>query len=188
MGNRQVFGVALIMLIALVIPATADAQSSYITREGNVSFFSTAPLEDIKADNSRVQAVLDNTTGEIAVRMRIEDFQFAKSLMQKHFNENYMESATYPEARLIGSVEGFDKIREGGANADVRVKGSLTIRGVTREVDIPGTITRQGPHLICNAVFDVKLEDHNVRIPRLLVRNIAEVVEVTVNLRLAPID
>lgn len=84
--------------------------------------------------------------------MRIEDFQFEKSLMQKHFNENYMESHIYPEARLTG------------------------------------TISRQGPHFICNAIFDVRLEDYDIRIPRLLLRNIAETVEVTVNLRLVPVN
>ncbi len=178
----------LISLTIAVIIANADARTSYITRVGTISFFSSAPLEDIKADNSRVQAVLDNSTGEIAVRMRIEDFQFKKSLMQKHFNENYMESHIYPEARLAGSVEGFEEIRDGSANADVTVKGSLTIHGVTREVEIPGTISRQGPHLICNAVFDIRLEDYDVRIPRLLTRNIAESLEVTVNLRLAPVN
>lgn len=178
----------LISLIATGILANVDAQSSYITREGTISFFSSAPLEDIKAGNSRVQAVLDNSTGEVAIRMRIEDFQFKKSLMQKHFNENYMESHIYPEARLTGKVEGFEEIKDGGTKADVTVKGSLTIHGVTRDVEITGTVFRQGPHLICNALFDVGLEDYNIRIPRLLLRNIAETVEVTVNLRLAPVN
>jgi hypothetical protein len=181
-------GLLLISLIVTGILSNLNAQSSYMTREGTISFFSSAPLEDIKAINSRVQAVLDNSTGEIAVRMRIEDFEFEKSLMQRHFNENYMESHIYPEARLAGSVEGFEEIRDGSANADVTVKGSLTIHGVTREVEIPGTISRQGPHLICNAVFDIRLEDYDVRIPRLLTRNIAESVEVTVNLRLDPVN
>ncbi len=178
----------LISLIVTGILANVNAQSSYITREGTISFFSSAPLEDIKADNSRVQAVLDNSTGEVAVRLRIEDFQFEKSLMQKHFNENYMESHIYPEARLTGSVENFEEIRDGSSKAEVTVKGSLTIHGVTRDVEIAGSVSRQGPHLICNAVFDVRLEDYDIRIPRLLIRNIAETIEVTVNLRLAPVN
>lgn len=179
----------LISLIFTGILTNLNAKStSYITREGTISFFSSAPLEDIKADNSRVQAVLDNSTGEVAVLLRIEDFQFEKSLMQKHFNENYMESHIYPEARLTGTVQGLDEIKDGGIKTDVTVKGSLTIHGVTRDIEIAGSVSRKGPHLICNAVFDLKLEDYDIRIPKLLFRNISETVEVTVNLNLAPVN
>jgi polyisoprenoid-binding protein YceI len=162
------------------------SQTTYITREGTISFYSSAPLEDIEAENNRVQAVLSTSTGEISVRLRIEDFQFSRSLMQRHFNERFMESDIYPEARLIGIIDDFEKFAETGG--EVNVTGELTIHGVTRDVEITGILRRSGPHYICHATFPVRVDDYDIEIPRLLIRNIAEVVDVTVDLRLAPLD
>jgi polyisoprenoid-binding protein YceI len=177
-----------ILFFSLLCFPSGSAQTSYITRAGTITFYSSAPLEDIEAVNNRVQAVLDNSSGEIAVRLRIEDFNFRMALMQRHFNERFMHSDQYPEASLKGFIEDFDNISLQDKPESVRVRGSLTIRGITREVDITGTISSSGPHLICNATFPVRVADYDIEIPRLLIRNIAEVVEVTVNLRLAPIN
>ena len=78
---------------------------TYIAREGMASFYSSAPLEDIEAVNNRVQVVLDGATGEINIRMRIEDFQFSRALMQRHFNEKFMESHLYPQTYPDDSPE-----------------------------------------------------------------------------------
>jgi hypothetical protein len=175
-------------LVLLLLALCGFSQTTYITREGTISFYSSAPLEDIEAVNNRVQAVLSTSTGEISVRMRIEDFQFSRSLMQRHFNERFMESDVYPEARLIGIIEDFEKFSETGIPGEVTVNGKLTIHGVTRDVEITGTLRRSGPHYLCHATFPVEVADYDIEIPRLLIRNIAEVVDVTVDLRLAPLD
>ncbi len=168
--------------------SVAGISQTYITREGEVSFFSSAPLEDIEAVNNRVQALLDYSTGEMAIRMRIEDFQFPRALMQRHFNERFMESHLYPEARFSGTIEDFSEKMEQGNAVGVVAAGTLTIHGVTRETEIAGTIERYGPHLICKAEFPVSVADYDISIPRIFIRNIAEVVEVTANFRLAPVD
>lgn len=163
-------------------------QTSFITREGTISFYSSAPLEDIDAVNNRVQAVLDASSGEIAIRMRIEDFTFRMALMQRHFNERFMNSDQYPESVFTGYISDYNELAMATSKENVVVNGALTIRGITRNVEINGIMVRSGPHLICEATFPVSLEDYDIRIPRLLIRNIAEVFEVTVNMRLAPVD
>ncbi len=180
--------VLIIFFASILFAPDGFSQSSYITREGAVSFFSSAPLEDIEAENNRVQAILDNSTGEINVRMRISDFRFSRALMEKHFNEKFMESHIYPEAGFSGFIEDFNTFPEDEIPGEVTVRGALTIHGVTREVRITGRLEKIGPHYVCNAVFPVRVEDYDIRIPRIFTRNIAEVVEVTVNFRLAPVN
>ena len=180
------------MVFALFFGFSGLYGSSYITREGSVRFFSSAPLEDIEALNNRVRAVMDIETGEVAVMMRIVDFQFSKALMQRHFNENYMESHIFPEARFAGNLKGLPESPSGntgnGASGEITVTGSMTIHGVTRDVEITGSVERDGSHYLFNAVFPVRVEDYGIRVPRMVMRNIAEIVEVTVNLRLIPVN
>ena len=42
----------------------------FITREGTIGFFSSTPIEDIKAVNNQVSCVLNKTTGDLLFRFR----------------------------------------------------------------------------------------------------------------------
>lgn len=162
------------------------AQNNYATRSGEISFFSSAPLEDIEAKNNRVHALLDPLSGRVAVRMRMEDFSFEKALMQKHFNEKFLESHIYPEAHFTGVISDFESIPDRSGVFDVKVKGSFTIHGVTRQDEISGTLTKTATYYTFSSKFPVAVADYNIIIPRLLFRNIAQVVEVRTYFRLVP--
>jgi polyisoprenoid-binding protein YceI len=109
---------------------------------------------------------------------------FAKSLMQEHFNEKYMESEKFPKATFQGKLTGFDLTKSG--SQEVRAQGKLTIHGVTRDIDVPGTIEVAGKKITMKSKFMVKVADYDITIPQLLFQNIAEQVEVTVDFTYKP--
>lgn len=156
----------------------------YKSVESKVRFFSEATLENIAADNTDGSSVFDESTGDIVFSIPIKSFEFQKSLMQEHFNENYMESDKYPKSIFKGKVIGFEK--KGGLQ-NVSAEGELTIHGVTKEVKIDGTMNLKDNQIKLNSVFIVKLEDYNVKIPQVLWQNIAEEVEVTLNFIYQPL-
>lgn len=172
-----------IFLLWQVVVQEAAAQK-YVVADGMISFFSSATLEDIKAENRKVASVFNSATNEIAFSIPINEFQFEKKLMQEHFNEKYLESEKYPKSTFSGRVEGIDLTAKGPQKATA--KGKLTIHGVTREVEIPGTIELQSGNLLMKSTFVVRLEDYKVKIPQLMWQNIAEQVEVTVDLLYKP--
>jgi polyisoprenoid-binding protein YceI len=167
----------LIFLFLVTILGDVCAQR-YTAKEGNVVFYSHATLEDIRAESKKLQSLFNAESGEVAFRMRIADFQFRKKLMQEHFNEKYMESDKYPEATFSGILSGFSADHEG--KQAVRAKGNLTIHGISKPVDIPGTVELTKDGISMHSVFKVKLEDYNITIPQILWQNIAEEVEVTI--------
>ena len=67
-------------------------QDIYVCKNAVVNIYSKAPLEDIEARSGKGTSVLNTGTGEFAFAVPIRSFTFQKSLMQEHFNENYMES------------------------------------------------------------------------------------------------
>lgn len=143
----------------------------------NVRFFSSAPLEDIEATTTTSRSVINLETGEFAFVIKIKDFNFEKSLMQEHFNENYMETEKYPEATFTGKI--VDWKGEKGEK-EVVAKGSLKVHGVSRDVELKGKINYQDEKVVINSVFPIKLVDHKIKIPRAVFYNIAEEVEVTI--------
>jgi len=168
-----------ILLLFLVGLTTEAFAQKYITDSGTISFFSSAPIEDIQAVNLDVTSIFDSDNGNIAYSLPIQGFEFAKSLMQEHFNEKYLESDKYPKSTFKGSLEGYKKKN---GKQEVMAIGDLTIHGVTRKIEIPGTVELQKGTAIVNAKFPIAVADYEVEIPSLLFLNIAEVVDVTVNL------
>jgi polyisoprenoid-binding protein YceI len=170
------------MLLALaILPAQAQ---KYVTEKSLVTFFSEAPVENIQADNQKTSSLFNSSTGDIAFTVPIAAFQFEKSLMQEHFNEKYMETERYPKSTFAGKITGYDA--SVGTEQRVTAKGKLQIHGVTKEVEIPGTIEKQGDKLVMKSSFTVKLDDYNIKIPQLLWRNIAEQIAVTITLTYKP--
>lgn len=167
------------IILVMLLSATVHAQK-FTADRGYVKFYSHAAIEDITATNEKVTSLFDSGTGSIAFVVPINQFVFAKSLMQEHFNEKYMESERYPKSTFQGRIVGYNS--EGTGEQPVTAQGKLTIHGVTREVTIPGQITRTDKGVNMTAKFMVELKDYKVEIPRLMWQNIAERVEVTLDL------
>jgi polyisoprenoid-binding protein YceI len=174
----------LVLVVGLGCWASAATAQKYSTEQTYVSFFSDAAIEDIKADNKKTAGAFNSATGDIAFSVPIKDYEFEKSLMKEHFNEKYLETEKYPKSTFQGKVSGYDPNATGPQN--VSSKGKLTIHGETKEVEIPGTIEKQGEKLLMKSKFIVKLEDYKIAIPQLLWQNIAEQVEVTVDFTFKP--
>lgn len=174
--------------LSLTALSQTHAQSKYMTKTGQVSFFSATPVEDIEAKSQQVAAVLDFSTGQLAFSLPVKSFVFKRTLMQEHFNENYMESDKYPKATFSGRFVSFDAATLNTAGPHpVQVEGDLTLHGVTHRVQVPGSVELKGGQLLASATFPVASADYNIEIPLLVRNSIAKTVTVRVNLACAPV-
>jgi len=167
----------------LLLTSLLAAQGPLITRDGSTTFFSHAPLEDIEAVNDQTTAAVDFTKGDVVVKMLIKHFTFENALMQEHFNENYMESEEFPSAIFKGTIvtdEVIDLSQDG--TYEVNVKGTLTIHGVQQPSETKATITVAGNTVKAITKFIAKPADFDIEIPSVVVKNIAEEIEVTTTL------
>jgi YceI-like domain len=166
------------MLLGVLFSVTT-AQVKYQLASSDISFFSKAPLEDIEAHNKEAKGIIDWTSRNFTFRIPIKSFVFKKSLMQEHFNENYMESTKFPNATFKGIIEGdFDLTKNG--TYSVTASGELDIHGVKQSRKIVATIEVKDKGIKINCKFSVKVADHKIEIPTLVFNKIAEEVEVTV--------
>lgn len=149
----------------------------FSTQSGETSFFSETPVENISGVNKTVGAILNTSTKEIAVSMKMTSFDFPNKLMQEHFNENYMESGKFPTGIFKGKiVEEVDFTKNG--TYDVIAKGQLTLHGVTQARELKGKLTVENQKITLTSNFDVKLVDHKIEVPKLVFSKIAEVIAV----------
>jgi len=165
------------IIISLILCIEVQAQH-YIGKQGTITFFSTAPLENINATNNNVTAIYDIDNRQIAFKLNIKDFIFKNALMQEHFNENYLESDIFPHSTFVGEIiSQTQNIAE--------VEGKLTIHGITNLINVSGKFEVIDNIAIINEVkFYIKLSDYDIKIPKIVMYNIAEEIEVKVNIKM----
>jgi hypothetical protein len=184
-GRQRLWLLGLLLWLGgLAGPSAAQAQSKYMTKTGLISFFSASIMEDIEARNNKVAAVVDLATGQMAFAVPIREFQFKRTLMQEHFNENYMESEKYPKATFTGQVVNAAQVMKllpAGAQ-NVEVEGQMTMHGVSHKVAVSGTMQQRDGQLVLFAYFNIAPADYAIDIPLLVREHIAKSVSVRVSL------
>ena len=171
----------LFFLMGIACCTTGTAQK-YFTKNGSISFFSTTAIEDIKADNNQVMAVINTQNGELQFSLLTKGFHFKKALMEEHFNADYMESDKFPKSTFKGSITDISKVNfTTDGTYPASVSGGLTIHGVTKNTTANGTITVKGGKIAGTSKFVVTVADFGISIPKIYRDNIAKTVEVTVS-------
>ncbi len=150
-------------------------QHQFIARQGQVSFFSYTSVENIEAKNNQVLSLLDIDKKEIAISMLMRAFVFKKDLMYEHFNESYIESDIYPKANFEGKIIEFDPSLETQTRI---IKGTVTIHGIAKEIDIKTTINKSNNTYEIFGDFNLLVKDFDIKIPPILSSNIAKTISI----------
>ncbi len=187
--NLKITNMKKLLYLFLAILSIPVFGQKHFTKSGEISFYSDAPMEKIEAHNKRVTAVLDAETGAIEFALLVKSFQFEKALMQEHFNENYMESDKYPKALFKGSITNLSEVKlEEPGTYQANITGDLTIHGVTKPLETEATFTVGEDGIDGVSKFTVSCADYEIKIPKVVIDNIAKEIEVSVNVNLQPLN
>lgn len=175
------------LLLLAAIPATLAfaplPSGKLVSRAVQVEFFSTTPIEDIRAVNNSGTGTIDPATGEVVFSIPMQGFEFEKALMQKHFNsDKFLDTQKYPKAKFKGTITdlaGIDFHKDGTYTANVR--GEMTIKDKTNPVTTKGTVVVKGGEVAIESKFPLTLAEYGVAFEKgKPSTNIAKTVDVTV--------
>ncbi len=176
-------------MLAITMSASLSfSQDKFYTKTGKIIFHSKAALEDIEGKNKTVTAVVDSKSGAIQFSVQMKGFEFEKALMQEHFNENYAESDKYPKAEFKGTIINNSEInysKDGTYTA--KVKGRLTIHGVTKDVETTGNFKISDRTINATATFNVLMSDYNIKIPSIVKDKVSNNIKIVVDCNLEPL-
>jgi polyisoprenoid-binding protein YceI len=179
----------LVVFVSLLfVTLTAGAQGKYYTKGGKIKFFSSTSMENIDATNKATVCILDSKTGDLQFAVLMKSFEFKKALMQEHFNKNYAESDKFPKAEFKGQITNNSEIKyttDGSYTA--KIKGKLTIHGVTKDVETTGTIVIKDGKLTAASSLNIKLPDYNIKVSKLHRSQISDTIKITVDCGLEPL-
>tara|TARA_B100000941_G_scaffold270450_1_gene228394 strand:+ start:961 stop:1464 length:504 start_codon:yes stop_codon:yes gene_type:complete len=154
--------------ILLIISFLFINEERYTIKSSKIEFYSYAPLEDITAVNTESIGAIDLSTNEFLIKIPVSAFEFPNKLMQKHFNDSYLETDKYPECLFRGKI------------LDDMAEGEITLHGQTKKLLVPITFNQSNDIIEIKTEFNIVLDDFKIKVPRLLFQNIAENIDVKV--------
>lgn len=158
------------------------SQEKYLTKNGHINFFSDSPLKVIKANNNQVLSIVSIDNGQIVIHVLMKSFLFEKSLMQEHFNENYIESDKYPKAKFKGKLIGFDL--SDNLEQKIRIKGELSLRGKTKQIELSSIMIFKEGVLAIKGSFNIAIADFDIKVSGSTMNNsIAELIKVSFDIK-----
>lgn len=172
----------LMLILTILFGSTWLGAQKYFSKTGEIVFFSKSPIENIEAKSNSANTVLDSDSGKIQWAVLIKSFEFEKALMQEHFNENYMESSKIPKANFSGNIENIENIIFNTAGEyTANISGTLEIHGVSHEIKTTAIfkVSEKGIH--ANSSFNVLVADYDIKIPSVVRNNIAEEIQISIN-------
>lgn len=177
---RKINNLLLLILLTGGLSTSALAQN-FTSKAVKVRFFSSTPIEDIRAASDKGVAVLISKTGKIAFQVPIKSFEFAKGLMQEHFNENYMESDKYPKGVFKGKIENFNIESLTSNNQDFTINGSMEIHGKSKDITITAKISKKENSIFLSSNFNLNTDDFGIELPILVRSKVAKKVNVQID-------
>jgi hypothetical protein len=168
-------------LITLFIASLAfvqvQAQKIYSTKTAKVRFIAVDD-KDIDATNTKAVSRLE-TNGNLSFIMLMKDFSFDMDLMQKHFNEEYVESDKFPRGIFNGQITNIKSVNFAkDGSYPIIVNGNMQVHGVNKAIQTNGVIVISKGLPKASAKFTVSLKDFGIG--GVLIKMVADKVDVEV--------
>lgn len=170
-------------IFLLFIGISVFSQKFY-TKTGITTFkASVAAFEPVEAENKSTSVLLKTGTGDIAALLFVSAFRFKVALMEEHFNENYMDVKKHPKATFKGKLTGFQS-SEISTEKAYPLTGTLTVRGVSKEINTVARLQKVKDKIYLQAVLTVTPQDFEINIPSIVRKKIAKSIQVTLDYEL----
>jgi polyisoprenoid-binding protein YceI len=176
---------SIILLMASIFFVGAAFSQVYTSSEGSIRFVSKTDFEEFEAVNHQPSIAM-SSKGKVQFRVPVNSFEFEKKLMQTHFQENYMESSKFPNAEFKGTVFEPENFMLKDGKQEVKVKGTMEIHGVEKEIEATGTIKKSKEGIVMFGNFNILLSDYKINIPKNNINQISNTITVYFEAKLEP--
>lgn len=160
------------MVALLLLLSSAHAASLAFTgADSTVSFHNAASLHEFSGKAKTFSGTIDTTalTGQLTITTSaMTTFLGPRDDKMRSYclETSRFPAITFTVSSITGSVDG---IKAGSGTGSVTLVGKLTIRDVTRDVQIPATYTWEGGSLRLKGNYAMKWTDYNVPDPSILI-------------------
>lgn len=165
------------------------------------SFVSDAPFEKINGLASGLNATVMINPNDITqkpmgkVIVPINNINTGIDLRDEHLrSEMWLNASKFPNAefQLTGIKNQSSRSLNDGQKVKATLLGKFSVHGVTKDIEVPATLTyfkesertkakAPGNLLVVNADFNIKLADYGIKIPDMVVGKVNDEIQINVS-------
>jgi len=165
------------LLLLYLSVLTIYAQEKLTSSKSVIQFEASVPLfEEVKAQNNEVKCVLIPHKSQITFVAFIDKFEFKRSLMKAHFNNNYIESHRYPKAVFKGNIEKFDLKDINEIEKEYLINGKMEIHGESKKISVTAKIMKTVNGIQITSDFILNADDFKIEIPTIVIAKVSKYV------------
>ncbi|HEY3246949.1 MAG TPA: YceI family protein [bacterium] len=178
---------ALVVAAASLLPTgpfALDAGASrvqFFVKDNRGGF--TGTVHDFSA-TATVKEQGDSVAGEVEVTIDARTITTGIGVRDRQMRNDFLETARYPFITFHGIV--VPASNPSGLPFRAVLRGRLTIKGTTREVEIPLRVTALKDAYLAEGQVTVKMSEYHIPIPRFLVFVAQDPVVITLQVRFEP--
>jgi polyisoprenoid-binding protein YceI len=173
-------------IFIIALGATSLHAQKFITENGRATFYSKVPLHSFEGNSDKLVGLIDLDSLIVDFYIDLETLDTGNGKRDKDMRLT-LETKEYPFAEFYGQIQNQDLVLD-NTPTEVTVKGDFTIHGVTRNIEVSGTLSRTNEGLKLNASWILNLKDYNIVPPKILFIKVDENQEIEIEALLKPLD
>lgn len=130
----------------------------------------------------RVEETDGGFSAAVEARIDARSLTTGLGLRDAQMHRAFLQSDRYPDITFVGTATPRDPVT--GLSFRAQVRGRLTIRGVTREVEFPVRVVALRDAYLVDGALTVRMSDFGIPLPRFFIFVAEDPVQVTLRLRL----
>jgi polyisoprenoid-binding protein YceI len=156
----------------------------FVMRDNRGGF--TGATEQVEGTATVTQTDAESFSASVEARVDARTLETGSRIRDGQMRRDFLQTDRHPLITFRGTAESRERLTGGAVRA--RLRGTLTIRGASREIDMPVTAVALADEYRVNGEATIRLSDYGIPIPRFLVfvAEDAVVVKVRARFRRAP--
>lgn len=172
-------------LLAGAVGPTAQAQT-FRTERGHVQFTSRVPLHTFSGTSDHLVGLVNLADSTLDFYVDLSTLKTGNAKRDKDMRKT-LGTDSHPFGEFVGRlVSAFDTASTEPQQAVAR--GTFTIHGVSREIEVGGTLQFVNGTLLLETSWTLRLDDYDITPPRLLIIKVDEQQEINARAVLEPVD
>jgi polyisoprenoid-binding protein YceI len=174
----------LLALLALTIAVPTARAQVYETTTGRAAFTGEIPVNSFTGISEALSGRISLIDRSVRFSLPLETLDTGINKRDRDMRRT-LQTNHFPDAVFEGTLEsdfdpGIPEIQP------ARVRGTMTIHGVSREVVVDGGLQMTPEGLRTTATWELNMRDYKIDPPRMLVMKVKEAVELRIEALLAP--
>jgi polyisoprenoid-binding protein YceI len=170
-----------LLVMRMVLPIQSKGQ--YFTKKGHVEFRSHSTLEDFTGKSDYLTGKINFQDSTVDFYLDLSTLRTGIRLRDEHMHENYLQDDKYPFASFYGKIKNLiDPVDADTQN--VLVAGVFKVHGVSRQIQIKGSLIKDKETIKVSANWPLQLQDYKIDIPKFLFLRVNETIHISINAKL----